>query len=124
MNLLLVDDEPEINEILKETLKSEFPSAKFECVEDGTEALIAITDKKFDLVVTDYKMRRMNGIEFLNNMQNIEASKNKDTPAIIFSGFIPQVTEQMSETSTILFEHKPLKFDSLARKVKILTSGS
>jgi len=57
--ILVVDDEPDIRDILKITLSEE----NYEVLEaaDGEEALKIINSKPLDLVLADYKMPKMDG---------------------------------------------------------------
>jgi CheY-like chemotaxis protein len=60
----------------------------------GSEALETFANHKFDLVVTDYKMPRMNGIELISQLREQSA----DLPIILISGFVDALG--LSETST------------------------
>lgn len=123
MNFLIVDDEKEILEVLEDNLKDAFSDSKIEKVFDGIDAVICITEEKFDLIITDHKMAKMNGVEFLNNLRSMEASKNKETPVIILSGYLPQVRELTQESDKTIFIEKPFNRESLVRNIKILTGN-
>ena len=60
-NILIVDDEPMIRDLLENTMKRTNYSCWF--AENGAKALEMISDKDFDVVVTDIDMPIMNGIE-------------------------------------------------------------
>jgi diguanylate cyclase (GGDEF)-like protein len=62
IKILVVDDEPDIRDVLRITLEDE----KYEVyeAENGAEALAFIQKKLPDLVLCDYKMPRMDGREF------------------------------------------------------------
>lgn len=47
------------------------------------EALEMCSIQKFDLIITDFKMPRMNGIEFIRHLRLV----NKTVPVILLSGF-------------------------------------
>jgi len=51
---------------------------------NGHDALERFTPQKFDLVVTDYKMPRMDGIELIGHLRNLAP----DLPIILISGFV------------------------------------
>jgi CheY-like chemotaxis protein len=51
---------------------------------NGADALEQFGDRKFDLVVTDYKMPRMNGLELIVGLRKIAP----DLPVILISGFV------------------------------------
>jgi len=60
--LLYAEDEPNLRRIMREYLENFFASV--EVVEDGEAALQRYNKQKFDLVITDINMPKMNGIEF------------------------------------------------------------
>ena len=51
---------------------------------NGVDALEQFIEHKFDLVVTDYKMPRMNGLELIVGLRRI----SPDLPVILISGFV------------------------------------
>ena len=61
--ILVVDDESEMRVALETTLKRE--GYQPVCVEDGKKAWERIQDETFDLIVSDVKMPRMDGVELL-----------------------------------------------------------
>ena len=61
--LLLVDDEPRILSALRRTLRRE--GYEIITAESSSEALELLAERPVALVVSDQKMRGMNGLEFL-----------------------------------------------------------
>lgn len=59
IKILVVDDDPDIRDVLKLTLSEE----NYEVIEahDGEEAIKIITSKPLDIVILDYKMPKMDG---------------------------------------------------------------
>lgn len=62
--ILLVDDEIEILEYTKEEISPEF--SKVILAKDGFEACDLLKSNKVDLIVTDYAMPKMNGLQLIN----------------------------------------------------------
>ena len=65
--ILIVDDQPELRSILRQVLED----VEFECLEagDGDIAFEMLRDRpSIDLVVIDFKMPRMNGLQLLTSM--------------------------------------------------------
>ena len=81
MKLLLIDDEFACNESIKQILKP----AGYECVlfENPCKALEAFKNDHFDLVITDFRMPEMNGIEVLKEIRKLDPN----TRVIIMTGF-------------------------------------
>ncbi len=80
-SVLIVDDDKLVNEFLVETLKR----AGYECesVFSGEDALVLFKQKEFDIVLSDYKMKEMDGVQLLKHIKNI----NKETAFIIMTGY-------------------------------------
>jgi two-component system, NtrC family, C4-dicarboxylate transport response regulator DctD len=78
--LLLVDDEPTLRRVIGRALVK----AGFEVVEaaNGRAALEALADERFDAVISDVRMPRMGGLEFLQRLLRDEP----DMPVVLMSG--------------------------------------
>jgi len=82
-NILITDDEPDMREIFSAWLRS--LGAKVMEVADGKEALEAMANQRFDALVTDVRMPRIDGIELVRCLHR----SGSYTPVIIFvSGFV------------------------------------
>ncbi len=79
-NILIIDDEKAIRKTLGEILSYE--GYKITEASDGEEGLQIYKDGKFDIVLCDIKMPKMDGIEFLEKARNV----NCDIPIIMISG--------------------------------------
>lgn len=78
--LLIIDDERAIRSTLREIL--EYENYEVEDVDNGIDGLDLIRKKKYDLVLCDIKMNKMDGMEVLEQAQTI----NPDLPFIMISG--------------------------------------
>jgi len=78
--ILIIDDERAIRSTLKEILAYE----KFEVDEavDGAEGIKKAETGNFDVILCDIKMPKMDGMEVLSKLQQI----NADTPVVMISG--------------------------------------
>jgi two-component system chemotaxis response regulator CheB len=68
--VLIVDDEPEIRELFASAL-ADF-NLEIESRPDGLSALNRIQEVKFDLLVTDFSMPRMNGAILIRNARKLQ----------------------------------------------------
>ena len=66
-NILLVDDERSMREALSLAFSDE--GYTVDTAEDGYEALSLINEKQYDLVLTDLRMPRMDGLELARSLQ-------------------------------------------------------
>lgn len=78
--ILVVDDEASIRRTLREIL--EYEDFEVEEAEDGEEALAALQDGMYDLVILDVKMPKMDGIEVLEEI----ADREYEVPVVMISG--------------------------------------
>lgn len=79
-NILIVDDEKAIRKTLGEILSYE--GYKIDEAGDGEEGLKRFKEKAYDVVLCDIKMPKMDGIEFLEKVSEL----NADVPIIMISG--------------------------------------
>ena len=63
ISILVVDDEETLRDILYKILTKE--GYQVESAENGEEALEKLRDNKYDLMISDIKMPRLNGFELL-----------------------------------------------------------
>jgi DNA-binding NtrC family response regulator len=78
--ILIVDDEPSIRRTLKDIL--EFEKYKVDEASDGLECLVKLKKDKYDVIIMDIKMPKMDGMEALERIQLLAP----DTPTIMISG--------------------------------------
>ncbi len=81
MELLYVDDEPSLLELGKEFLELEQDLSVTTQV-SPVEALAMLNDRHFDIIVSDYMMPDMNGLEFFKRLR----ITGNGTPFILFTG--------------------------------------
>jgi two-component system, NtrC family, nitrogen regulation response regulator NtrX len=79
-NILIIDDEKAIRKTLSEILSYE--GYKIEEAGDGEEGLRKFKEKTYDVVLCDIKMPKIDGIEFLDRVREV----NPDVPVIMISG--------------------------------------
>ena len=70
--ILIIDDEKSIRRTLREIL--EYENFKVEEAADGLEGLTLVQKEKFDIILCDIKMPKMDGMEALDKfMEAIQA---------------------------------------------------
>lgn len=70
-HVLIVDDEESIRTVLKNSLQKLGPDYQVTTVADGMAAITQLRRQFFDVVVTDYKMVGMDGLELLEAVNSI-----------------------------------------------------
>lgn len=78
--ILIVDDEVPIRRTLRDIL--EFEGYEVDEASDGLECVAKVQKEKYDVIITDIKMPRMDGIEALERLQIL----SPETPVIMVSG--------------------------------------
>ncbi|MET1755662.1 ATP-binding protein [Novosphingobium sp. RD2P27] len=81
LSILLVDDEPLVRTATAEMLRELGHHVRE--VASGADALASLATSPFDLVVTDYKMPRMNGAELARKI----ASRQPAIPVLLITGY-------------------------------------
>ncbi|PCI27861.1 MAG: two-component system response regulator [SAR324 cluster bacterium] len=80
-SILVIDDSLSVRNVVRNTLES----SDYEVTEafDGMDALEKLEQKRFNLVLCDVNMPRMDGITFLKELKN--KPKHKFTPVIMLT---------------------------------------
>lgn len=71
---LVVEDEEAIRTVFKEIIENAFPDSTVMVAEDGKKALSIFKTNQINLVLTDIKMPKMDGVELLQEIKNIDPS--------------------------------------------------
>jgi PAS domain S-box-containing protein len=82
LSIVIVDDEKAHLDLMKRTIDKEFPLASVDYFEEAAPCLERLDEISPDVIITDYLMPGMNGIEFLEVLNR----ENKDIPVIIITG--------------------------------------
>lgn len=82
MRFLVIDDSLPMRRIITNVL-SRLGHTDVVVANNGREALKRIETERFDVVITDWYMPEMNGIEFLRTIRSTPATK--DVPIVIVS---------------------------------------
>ena len=81
--ILVVDDDHYIRTIISSTLIQN--GYQVDTAKDGADAWKALNEVSYYLLITDYKMPRVNGLELVSKLR----SQNKSLPVILVSGTMP-----------------------------------
>lgn len=81
--VLLVDDEVDILESLRQLFEVSLKGVKIHTAESGPAGIQVLKTQPVDLIITDFKMPGMNGLEFLAEARKIAPA----TPRILVTAF-------------------------------------
>jgi CheY-like chemotaxis protein len=121
--ILVVEDEADIRELLVELLGTGLENVVVEAREDGSSALRAVAANPPDLVITDFKMPGMNGLDFLAHLR----LQQPNVPAILITAFpdLDIAVRAINEARVQSFLQKPVDPTQVLRVVGgILTAFS
>ena len=127
LRILLVDDEPNILSALRRCLAGidvrqlDGEALQFETFTTPEAAIERSEDQDFNLVISDYRMPSMNGVEFLSHMMQIQP----DAPRVILSGFADRdaIITAVNEVRLTRFIEKPWKDDDLRQTIVSILRG-
>ena len=110
--ILVVDDDPEMRALLLDVLTSE----GYEVVEakDGTEAVLALRARKFDLILMDKNMPGPSGLDLLPGFRRVSPW----SPIIMMTAFgdVPSYMEAV-EKGAVEFLFKPFRMEELTSAI-------
>lgn len=117
VKILLVDDDKDLLQVLQVALELN-PLFKVTTCLNGQEACFKFRNEVFDVLVTDLKMPKMDGIELINTVNKI-----KNIPIFVISASISPFKFKMKEhriheLKNVQVIPKPFDSDELGRKIK------
>jgi two-component system cell cycle sensor histidine kinase/response regulator CckA len=82
VKVTIIEDEDAHRELMERTIKREFPDAQIDCFGDIEHCLDSVDQIDPDLIITDYLLPGMNGLDLLAELQ----SRDKDIPVVVVTG--------------------------------------
>lgn len=114
--ILVVDDEFEIREIIGELLS--LVGYQIKTAEDGNAALEIVKNGGIDCIISDIKMPRMDGIEFVAKLRKVDGN----VPVMFCTALCPSLKEETMHAGISNILLKPIDFNELKMSVEIALS--
>jgi DNA-binding response OmpR family regulator/anti-sigma regulatory factor (Ser/Thr protein kinase) len=113
--ILIVEDEPKVSRTLVKGLSSFDHSVQ--CAIDGEEALSAIRGQKYDLIILDWNLPKLDGLTVLKKLR----SEGMNTPVIMLSAR-KDVSDRVAGLNAGADDYlvKPFSFEELEARVNSL----
>ena len=115
-SILMVDDDPSTCEMIQDYFLTE--GYDVHVANDGQEALEMVKANRPSVVIADYRMPKMNGIELLKEIRQ----SDKNLPVIIMTGFPDEFQEEYDLQGPTVVIEKPPQMSSLEIIIKRLAS--
>jgi two-component system, response regulator, stage 0 sporulation protein F len=113
--IVLVDDEPDVRIILRGLMAYIADGYELVAVSRGAEALEALASRPVPLLITDYNMRGMSGLELT---QTVKAAWPHTTVVLITAYVTSELEERSRVAGADYFVSKPFAFDQLEAIVR------
>ena len=110
--ILLVDDDPSLAELFKESLED--LSFQVILASDGIEALKILDKTAIDCLITDIDMPNMNGVELVKALQE----RGDEVPVFIITGYLDTPREMLNTFKPRAIIFKPFDFEEASILVK------
>ena len=117
MKILVVEDEKAVAHMIAMVLGG--PAAKVVRAANGWEALMRVgaTDRPFDVIITDHRMPRMTGLEFVGRLRK----KNFGGKILVLSAHLSEEDiHSYEELKVDMMMTKPFDFDELQDAMAVL----
>ncbi|WP_420264997.1 sigma-54-dependent transcriptional regulator [Candidatus Magnetominusculus dajiuhuensis] len=117
--ILVVDDDPQMRDALREAIQRLGYEATV--AENGQDGLIKMAGTPFAMIITDMKMPRMDGLQFLKEVRR----RVGNLPVLVITGYgtVENAVETMKEGATD-YLMKPFSFDKLNAKISSIMEST
>ncbi|MFT5365096.1 MAG: CheY-like chemotaxis protein [Candidatus Latescibacterota bacterium] len=113
MNVLVVDDDPDVQQFLKNGMKA-LGCEVVEVAASGEDALGKAVVQKFDLITLDVKMPGVSGLEIISVVRGLMPW----AVIGIVSGYVEEVTDQAKEHADLVLA-KPVHLETIQKLVEL-----
>lgn len=117
-NILIVDDIFENLKIILSILEKQYPESNLMQAINGKIALQIIAQQKPDLIITDWEMPEMDGMELIKHLK--ESEETKDIPIIVATGIMLESENLKTalETGAVDYVKKPIDATELIARTQ------
>ena len=116
-HVLIVDDHPAVRAVLAHVVTQFAPDATIAETANGAEALHAIAEHQPDLIITDYQMPVMDGLELIRRLR----AQGAAIPILVLSSDA-SVAEAILTSGATAFLAKPFSIRELRKVLRTLLS--
>jgi two-component system, cell cycle sensor histidine kinase and response regulator CckA len=117
-NVLVVEDDRLNRNLICKVLRNEGHQVVEAC--DGAEALELLYAQRFDLVITDFMMPRLNGLKFVEQLHPLQPR----LPIIFITGYLSAISGKAILNDVAEVIPKPFELDVLRSTVQRLLEST
>lgn len=114
--VLILDDQKELLDLWHWHFKLWGEKVQVYTGMNGAEGIALIKDHSFDLIITDFKMPEVDGLNFISHVR----TNDKETPIFLFSGNHPDLGEKASMLENVRYFEKPVIGGKLRMAINVL----
>ena len=122
--ILYVEDDRDLAEMFIELIQDEFDNVEIDLADDGLVGIDLLESSSYQMIITDYKMPRMNGIQFL---EESHLRMGSERPPVIFASALCEELEERNLSDAVFdqvaFLTKPFDADVLFEKIRQIMVG-
>lgn len=114
--VLYVDDQKDLHPVIQ----GFFPKEDYRvlCASDGLEGIQKCRNEDFDLIILDYKLPKLDGIKFYQQLRDIQDSRKAEPTQVIFvSGDIEELKSKLTKPEKCDFVSKPFTKEDIFSKI-------
>ena len=116
--ILVVDDAKFTRDLMVKAVRVEYPKFEVETAQDGRKAQKLLEISRFDLVLCDWEMPEMSGIELLTWLREQSENRNKDVSFIMVTSLgDKEYVVEAAQHGVTDYITKPFNNDQLVNKV-------
>ncbi|MBN2188176.1 MAG: response regulator [Chitinispirillaceae bacterium] len=118
--IVVVDDQPQIVELLSTYIRSLSENFEVHAYDDPEEARAFLLQNAADVLVTDFKMPKFDGVQLMKLVR-------EDAAKILVSGYVSEITENQLRALNASILEKPVslkQLGALIRKAEARTVGT
>jgi len=120
IGVLVVDNDRRISNIVREVLDN-LGFKAIHLATDGSEALRIMREEKIDMLITDWRMSPMNGINLVKYLRTAENSPNRFIPIIMLTANVARdEVETARDVGITEFVVKPFSAKTLTNRIVLL----
>ena len=108
MEVVIVDDEEQITDLLETAVKISSVASHVRTFNDSMQARDYMQENMVDLLITDYKMPKYNGLQL---MESAPPAVKK----ILISGYVSEVAEEKLQKLNAVFFEKPVPLRAISK---------